>query len=113
PQPTGKTPSNQSWRAAAGGRRLREMLGMLGGGAAATKMAIWATQQPQRGGTTSCASRPFAGIHRARGLISWKATGEQEAIVSTVGRGGARRPRPGGGVAIEMLFRAGGPLRAT
>src|SRR5215468_2254716 len=30
PQPTGKTPSNQSWRAAAGGRRLREMLGMLG-----------------------------------------------------------------------------------
>src|SRR5215510_9690463 len=26
------------------------------------KMAMWATQQPHRGGTTSCASRPSAGI---------------------------------------------------
>ena len=80
---------------------------------AATKMAMWATQQPQRGGTTSCASRPSAGIDRAKSLISLKATGEQETILSTVGRGGARRPRPGGEVVIEMLFRARGPLRAT
>src|SRR5262249_24612255 len=29
---------------------------------AATKIAMRATQQPQRGGTTSCASRPSAGI---------------------------------------------------
>jgi len=47
---------------------------------AATKMAMWATQQPQRGGTTSCASRPSAGIDRAKCLISLKATGEQETI---------------------------------
>jgi hypothetical protein len=65
------------------------------------------------GGATSCASRPSAGIDRAKRLISLKATGEQVAILSTVGRGGARRPRPGVGVAIEMLFRARGPLRAT
>ena len=41
---------------------------------AATKMAMWTTQQPQRGGTTSCASRPSAGIDRAKCLISLKAT---------------------------------------
>jgi len=80
---------------------------------AATKIAMRATQQPQRCGTTSCASRPSAGIDRAKRLISLKATGEQVTVLSTVGRGGARRPRPGGGLAIEMLFRARGPLRAT
>src|SRR5262249_31396404 len=32
-QPTGKTLSNQSWRAAAGGRRVQEKLGMLGAAA--------------------------------------------------------------------------------
>src|SRR5215469_8883726 len=69
-------------------------------------MAMRATQQPHRGGTTSCASRPSAGIDRAKRLISLKATGEQKHFLLTVGRGGARRPRPGGGVAIEMLFRA-------
>src|SRR5215831_19433627 len=35
---------------------------------AATKIAMRATQQPQRGGTTSCASRPSAGIDRAKCL---------------------------------------------
>src|SRR5262249_37937087 len=40
------------------------------------KMAMWATQQPHRDGTTSCASRPSAGIDRAKCLISLKATGE-------------------------------------
>src|SRR5262249_52998319 len=49
------------------------------------KMALRATQQSQRGGTTSCASRPSAGIDRAKCLISLKATGEQESINSTVG----------------------------
>ena len=39
PQPTGKTPSNQSWRAAAGGRRLREMLGNAGRGSPARTAA--------------------------------------------------------------------------
>src|SRR5262245_3250879 len=81
---------------------------------AATKK--WLCEQPnkpQRSGTTSCASRPSVGIDRAKCLISLKATGEQVTILSTVGRGGARRPRPGGGVAIEMLFRARDPLRAT
>ena|SRR5262245_4640039 len=66
---------------------------------AATKMAR----------TTSCASRPSAGIDRAKCLISLKETGEQEAILSTVGRGGARRPRPGGGVAIENVVPGPGP----
>ena len=51
---------------------------------AATKMALWATQQPQRGGTTSCASRPSAGIDRAKCLISLKATGEQVLLLCTV-----------------------------
>src|SRR5262249_46680349 len=46
-------------------------------------------------------------------LISLKTTGEQSPNLSTVGRGGARWPRPGGGGVIEMLFRARGPLRAT
>src|SRR6516225_5963033 len=50
------------------------------------KMALRATQQPRRGGTTSCASRPSAGIDRANCLISLKAAGEQEAFLSTVGR---------------------------
>ena len=50
----------------------------------ATKMALWATQQPQRGGTTSCASRPSAGIDRAKRLISLKATGEQGTLLCTV-----------------------------
>src|SRR6516225_742324 len=54
---------------------------------AATKMAMRATQQPQRGGTTSCASRPSAGIDRAKRLISLKATGEQVTILFTVQRG--------------------------
>ena len=54
------------------------------------------TQQPQRGGTTSCASRPSAGIDRAKCLISLKAAGEQVTILSTVGRGGARRRAPEG-----------------
>src|SRR5262249_4442036 len=49
------------------------------------KMAMRATQQPQRGGTTSCASRPSAGIDRAKCLISLKATGEQETNSSPVG----------------------------
>ena len=48
------------------------------------KMAMWATQQPHRGGTTSCASRPSAGIDRAKCLISLKETGEQETILSPV-----------------------------
>src|SRR5262249_2236893 len=48
------------------------------------KMAMSATQQPQRGGTTSCASRPSAGIDRAKCLISLKATGETETILCTV-----------------------------
>src|SRR5262249_6350988 len=78
---------------------------------AATKMAMWATQQPRRGDTTSCASRPSAGIDRAKCLISLKATGEQKPFLSTVGRGGARRLRPGAGLAIEMLFRARAPAR--
>ena len=38
-----------------------------------------------RGGTTSCASRPSAGIDRAKRLISLKATGEQGADSSSVG----------------------------
>src|SRR5262249_45323793 len=41
------------------------------------KMALWATQQPQRGGTTSCASRPSAGIDRAKCLKSFMLTDEQ------------------------------------
>src|SRR5262249_30656773 len=52
--------------------------------AATKKMALWATQQPQRGGTTSCASRPCAGIDRAKCLISLNATGEQAANCSPV-----------------------------
>jgi len=36
------------------------------------KMALRATQQSQRGGTTSCASRPSAGIDHAKRLISLK-----------------------------------------
>src|SRR5262249_1694415 len=68
-------------------------------------LGLWATQ-PQRGGTTSCASRPSAGIDRVKCLISLKATCEQMLVLSTVGRGGARRPRPGGEVTREMLFRA-------
>src|SRR6516225_9783690 len=43
---------------------------------AATKIAMRATQQPQRGGTTSCASRPSAGIDRAKCLILLNVTGE-------------------------------------
>jgi hypothetical protein len=49
------------------------------------KMAMRATQQPQRGGTTSCASRPSAGIDRAKCLISLKATGEQDSFASCRG----------------------------
>ena len=137
PQPTGKTPSNHSWRAAAGGRRLQEMLGMLG--AAARRGLRRATQLPSGvkpltslqicgygalGAASSSAwlePRAVTGWRkRARGsqvaakcLISLKTTGEQSAVLSTVGRGGAHRPTPGGGLAIEMLFRARGPLRAT
>src|SRR5262245_16903889 len=47
-------------------------------------MALRATQQSQRDGTTSCASRPSAGIDRAKCLISLKATGEQKTILSPV-----------------------------
>src|SRR5262245_32201071 len=81
--------------------------------AATKKLAMWAMQQPQRGGTTSCASSPSAGIDRAKCLISLEATGEEITILSTVGRGDARRPRPGGLVADRKAFRARGPLRAT
>ena len=49
------------------------------------KMALWATQQSQRGGTTSCASRPSAGIDRAKCLISLEMTGEQINDSSSVG----------------------------
>src|SRR5262245_19560768 len=75
--------------------------------------ALPKNRSPQRkwSGTTSCASRPSAGIDRAKCLISLKVTGEQGTILSTVGRGGARRPRPGEEVAIEMLFGAGAPAR--
>jgi hypothetical protein len=68
---------------------------------AATEMAMLATQQPQRGGTTSCASRPSAGIDRAKCLISLKATGEQERILCTVTLGACRRRlrTPEGGLA--------------
>src|SRR5262249_45719577 len=45
----------------------------------------WATQQPQRGGTTSCASMPSAGIDRVKCLISLKAAGEQSTDSSLVG----------------------------
>jgi len=48
------------------------------------KMALRATQQSQRDGTTSCASRPSAGIDRAKCLISLKATGEQKLDSSPV-----------------------------
>ena len=48
------------------------------------KMALWATQQPQRGGTTSCAARPSAGIDRAKCLISLKATVQKVIILYTV-----------------------------
>ena len=58
------------------------------GGPAHVKMpqmlGLWATQQPQRG-TTSCASRPSAGIDRAKCLIPLKATGEQVTHSSSVG----------------------------
>ena len=48
PQPTGKTPTNQSWRAAAGGRRLREMLGNAGrGGTLELQRRELITAQPQ------------------------------------------------------------------
>src|SRR5262245_58751899 len=44
-----KTPSNQSWRAAAGGRRLREMLGMLGAAARrASVCALPKNRSPRR-----------------------------------------------------------------
>ena len=56
---------------------------------AATKMALWATQQPQRGGTTSCASRPSAGIDRAKCLISLKATVQDILCTVTLERAAA------------------------
>jgi len=63
---------------------------------AATKIAMRATQQPQRCGTTSCASRPSAGIDRAKRLISLKATGEQVIDCSLVASPSAwwRQVRP-------------------
>jgi len=52
---------------------------------AATKIAMRATPQPQRGGTTSCASRPSAGIDRAKCLKSFMPTDEQIPHSSSVG----------------------------
>ena len=74
-------------------RNLQVITGRAGRGRARAcvlypkKLAMWATQPPQRGGTTSCASRPSAGIDRAKSLISLKATGEQAVISCTVQRG--------------------------
>ena len=76
------------------------------GGPAHVKMPanaglVGATQQPQRGGTTSCASRPSAGIDRAKCLISLNATGEffaQFNVPAGGGRGSGIRnvvPVPG------------------
>jgi hypothetical protein len=77
---------------------------------AATKMAMWATQQPQRGGTTSCASRPSAGIDRAKCLISLKATGEQGTILCTVRAAiPLGRPDPEGEWHMEHEPRRGAP----
>src|SRR5262249_49222966 len=73
-------------RAAGACEKCWEMLG------AAARPA----QKPQRGGgTTSCASRPSAGIDRAKCLIPLKATGEQEIISSLVDA--ADRATPGRG----------------
>src|SRR5215467_4545617 len=74
-------------------------------------LGLWATQQPQRGGTTSCASRPSAGIDRAKCLTSLKATGEQGTILSTVGRGGARRPTRRGSGNRNVVPGPGPPAR--
>ena len=85
---------------------------------AATKMALWATQQPQRGGTTSCASRPSAGIDRAKYLILLTATVQELLILCTVtleraaalisGHTLARGPRRGSGIWNMSL--GAGPL---
>ena len=75
------------------------------------KMAMWATQQPEHGGTTSCASRPSAGIDRAKRLISLKATGEQVAYCSLVTVGGPAVASEGGeGVAYGNGLVRRGPL---
>src|SRR6516162_9838181 len=101
-------------------------------------LGLWATQQPQRGGTTSCASRPSAGIDRVKCWISLKAAGEQKTYYSLVGatipatwptgRGsgnrnvGPGRPRPVGlawpgppwsDIADRAACRADIPLRCT
>ena len=47
-------------------------------------------------------------------LISLKTTGEQSPVLLTVGRGGARRPTPGGGSGNRNVVPGpGAPLRAT
>src|SRR5262249_53671075 len=57
-------------------------------------LGLWATQ-PQRGGTTtSCASRPSAGIDRVKCLISLKATGEQGLFASCLAVGLVAPVRP-------------------
>jgi len=64
-----------------------------------------------RGGTTSCASRPSAGIDRAKRLISLKATGEQVAYCSLVTVGGPAVASEGGeGVAYGNGLVRRGPL---
>src|SRR5262245_18818300 len=75
-------------------------------------MAMWATQQPRRGDTTSCASRPSAGIDRAKCLISLKATGEQRTFFRKLPRRARAPGQPGGGGADAKAFRSRGPPRA-
>src|SRR6516225_617573 len=77
-------------------------------------LGLWATQQPQRGGTTSCGSRPSAGIDRAKCFISLKATGEQKTDYSLVGATipatwptggrGNRNVGPGPGPPLQIFF---------
>src|SRR5262245_35610676 len=77
---------------------------------AATKMAMRATQEPQRGGTTSCASRPSVGTDRTKCLISFKATGEQSIILSSVAAGELERLADREGqLQMEKHSRSGGP----
>src|SRR5262245_8592673 len=64
---------------------------------AATKK--WLCEQPNNLGAAALHLVP-RGIDRAKCLISLNATGETKTLLSTVGRGGARRPRPSGEVAI-------------
>jgi hypothetical protein len=103
-------------RAAREGARERVCFAQKPVGAA--KMALWATQQPRRGGTTSCASRPSAGIDRAKCLISLMPTVKRMLILCTVtleraaalisGHTLACGPRRGRGIWIMSL--GAGPL---